>query len=55
MKGKYQKSRNTHACNPIMRKGGYHQKSKGAQRAAAKRSWKKDSVKQAFNFLCRFL
>lgn len=31
------KPRNGHACHPIMRKGGVHEKSKGAKRAAAKR------------------
>lgn len=30
--------RNRHACHPIMRKGGVHEKSKGAKRAAVKRS-----------------
>ena len=34
------KWRNVHATNPIMRKGGVHEKSKGAQRAAAKRTTK---------------
>ncbi len=29
--------RNPHACHPIMRKGGVHEKSRGAKRAAAKR------------------
>ncbi len=33
---KRQKVRNFHACHPIMAKGGVHQKSKGAKRAAAK-------------------
>ncbi len=28
--------RNLHACHPIMRKGGAHEKSKSAKRAAAK-------------------
>ena len=28
--------RNFHACHPIMSKGGVHEKSKGAKRAAAK-------------------
>lgn len=28
--------RNFHACHPIMKKGGAHEKSKGAKRAAAK-------------------
>jgi len=32
-----QKPRNFHACHPIMGKGGPHEKSKGAKRAAAKR------------------
>ncbi len=31
------KTRNIHACHPIMRKGGVHEKTKGAKRAAAKR------------------
>ncbi|MFK8020764.1 MAG: hypothetical protein AB8B86_13410 [Pseudomonadales bacterium] len=30
------KFRNRHACNPIMRKGGVHEKSGGAKRAANK-------------------
>ena len=34
---KRQKPRNFHACHPIMKKGGVHEKSKGALRAAAKR------------------
>lgn len=34
---KVKKSRNLHACHPIMKKGGVHEKSKGAKRAAAKR------------------
>lgn len=32
-----QQKRNGHAFHPIMAKGGVHEKSKGAQRAAAKR------------------
>jgi hypothetical protein len=32
-----QQKRNGHAFHPIMAKGGAHEKSKGAQRAAAKR------------------
>ena len=42
-KSKYNKSstgsaiRNIHACHPIMRKGGVHEKSKGAKRAKAKK------------------
>ncbi|WNO08254.1 hypothetical protein [Teredinibacter sp. KSP-S5-2] len=32
-----QQRRNGHAFHPIMRKGGVHEKSKGAKRAAAKR------------------
>ena len=34
---KRQLPRNRHAYHPIMRKGGAHQKSNGAKRAAAKR------------------
>ena len=34
---KQSKPRNLHACHPIMSKGGAHEKSKGAKRAAAKR------------------
>lgn len=30
------KPRNFHACHPIMKKGGAHEKTKGAKRAAAK-------------------
>ncbi len=33
---KRQDRRNLHACHPIMRKGGVHEKSKSAKRAAAK-------------------
>lgn len=33
---KKRKPRNFHACHPIMRKGGIHEKSQGAKRAAAK-------------------
>ncbi len=36
-KGIKQPKRNGHAFHPIMNKGGAHEKSKGAQRAAAKR------------------
>lgn len=32
-----QRQRNLHACHPIMNKGGVHEKSKGAKRAADKR------------------
>jgi hypothetical protein len=34
---KSRKPRNFHACHPIMKKGGVHEKSQGAKRAAAKR------------------
>ncbi len=37
------KKRNPHACNPIMRKGGVHQKSIGAKRAEEKRQWRNHS------------
>ena len=30
------RARNLHACHPIMHKGGVHEKSRGAKRAAAK-------------------
>ncbi|SMF65854.1 hypothetical protein SAMN02745866_04236 [Alteromonadaceae bacterium Bs31] len=33
---KRQKPRNFHACHAIMRKGGVHEKTKGAKRAAVK-------------------
>lgn len=33
--------RNGHACHPIMRKGGVHEKANGAKRAAAKRQTKR--------------
>lgn len=46
---KRQKPRNLHACHPIMRKGGVHEKSKGAERAAAKR----DTQKRAGEWLGR--
>lgn len=36
-KGTKQPKRNGHAFHPIMNKGGAHEKSKGAQRAAAKK------------------
>lgn len=32
-----QNLRNGHACHPIMRKGGVHEKSRGSKRAADKR------------------
>lgn len=32
------KNRNLHACHPIMRKGGVHEKSQSAKRAKAKRA-----------------
>ena len=41
-----QKRRNPHAINPIMRKGGVHEKSNGAKRKAAKlatRKWVSES------------
>ena len=31
------RARNFHACHPIMKKGGVHEKTRGAKRAAAKR------------------
>lgn len=34
---KQKRPRNFHACHPIMRKGGVHEKSKSAIRAASKR------------------
>lgn len=34
---KTSKPRNFHACHPIMRKGGAHEKSKSGKRSAAKR------------------
>jgi len=40
---KLPKRRNLQACNPLLRKGGVHQKSNGALRAAAKRQWKMQS------------
>jgi len=36
-----QKRRNPHAINPIMRKGGVHEKSNGAKRKAGKLATKK--------------
>ena len=33
--------RNIHACNPIMRKGGVHEKSNSAKRSKGKRSTEK--------------
>ena len=33
--------RNLHACHPIMKKGGVHEKSKGAKRLAAKQETRK--------------
>ncbi len=43
MANKPVKKRNLHACHPIMRKGGVHQKSKGARRAEEKRQWRNHS------------
>ncbi|WP_020410777.1 hypothetical protein [Hahella ganghwensis] len=37
------KKRNPHACNPIMRKGGVHQKSNSAKRAKDKRQLKEQA------------
>ena len=34
------KTRNPHACHPIMKKGGSHEKSVGSKRAATKRDTK---------------
>jgi hypothetical protein len=34
---KRSKPRNFHACHPIMKKGGVHEKTKGSKRAEAKR------------------
>ena len=45
-----QKSRNFHACHPIMGKGGVHERSKGAKRAAAKR----ETRRKASEWLGRF-
>lgn len=38
---KVAKLRNVHACNPIMRKGGVHEKSNSAKRSAAKAATRK--------------
>ncbi len=35
--GSKKPGRNGHACHPMMRKGGVHEKSRGAERTAAKR------------------
>ena len=48
---KRRQPRNLHACHPIMRKGGVHEKSKGAKRAAAKR----DTQQKASEWLGRSL
>ncbi len=37
------KPRNHHALNPLMRKGGVHEKSNSAKRTAAKRQLRKES------------
>ncbi len=34
-------TRNFHACHPIMKKGGVHEKSRGAKRASQKRATRK--------------
>lgn len=36
--------RNHVACNPLLRKGGVHEKSTGAKRSAAKRKVKKEAM-----------
>lgn len=36
--------RNHVACNPLLRKGGVHEKSTGAKRNAAKRNLKKEAM-----------
>ena len=41
-KVKLHSERNLHACHPIMKKGGVHEKTRGAKRAAAKRKMKQD-------------
>ena len=46
---KQQAPRNFHACHPIMRKGGVHEKSKGAKRAAGKR----ETQRKASEWLAR--
>lgn len=38
---KKQERRNGHACHPIMRKGGVHEKSQGSKRQAQKRETRK--------------
>ncbi len=48
--------RNPHACHPIMRKGGVHEKSKGAKRAEAKRDTRrKASAWLGHSFICMSL
>lgn len=43
-KSKPFKYRNHLACNPLLRKGGVHEKSTGAKRSAAKRKVKKEAM-----------
>lgn len=59
---KRQKPRNFHACHPIMKKGGAHEKSRGAKRAAARRDtrkkvseWPGRSSLSVYPFLLPFL
>ena len=50
-----QKRRNLHAINPIMRKGGVHEKSNGAKRKAAKLATKKLAGESRCGALYRLL
>lgn len=45
------KARNRHAINPLMAKGGRHEKSNGAKRAAAKHAVRSQLAKPAANFV----
>lgn len=44
------KARNRHAINPLMAKGGRHEKSTGAKRAADKRATRSQLAKPAADF-----
>ncbi len=52
---KRQKNRNFHACHPIMRKGGVHEKSSSAKRAAAKRETRRKAKEWLGCSPCYFL
>ncbi|GEM_PF-2791371 len=51
---KRKKFRNLHACHPIMRKGGVHEKSNGSKRAKAKRETFQE-VRDSLSFYLQLL